>query len=521
MKLLKTLLLFMILSPCLISAQQASVDKLEKKYLNWYNMDVKDNGALGASVNKTYEQLLKGKQAKKTVVVAVIDGGVDINHEDLKGRIWVNEKEIPNNNIDDDHNGYVDDINGWNFLGNANGENVTYETFEYTRIYKSGPSDPGYLMAKELYEKELKERTEEREVISRFEERYRDALATVKAKTGRSVTKEEDLNFFSNDDPELTRASGFLKAIYKSGFSEKDLEEAKKRNSDFLDKYLSIDFNPRAIVGDNPNDINETHYGNNNVIGPTANHGTSVAGIIAAVRGNGIGIDGIATNVKLMILRTVPDGDERDKDVALAIKYAVENGADIINMSFGKAISPQKSFVDDAIKLAERKNVLIVHAAGNDAKNIDVDEDFPSDVYLDKSVATNFISVGASSIKKNKELPAMFSNYGAKQVDLFAPGVNIISLDTNNMYDMNSGTSEAAPVVTGVAALILSYHPELKPQDIISIILTSSKTLKKKVYVPDLENKKRKKVKFATLSKSGAIINAFDAMKKAETYTVN
>src|ERR1041385_10544 len=245
MKFIKTLLLFIIAIPCLVFSQEKSVDKLNKKYLNWYNMDLKADKVLGTSVNKTYDELLKGKQAKKTVVVAVIDGGVDINHEDLKGKIRVNEKEIPGNGIDDDHNGYVDDINGWNFLGNAAGENINFETMEYTRIYKAGALHPLYLKAEKLYEKELKERAEEKDILAKFRERYDDALATIKAKTGLSITKQEDLNFLSSNDPELSRAYSFLRTLYKNGFTGKDLEDAINRNNDFIDKYLNTEFNPR------------------------------------------------------------------------------------------------------------------------------------------------------------------------------------------------------------------------------------------------------------------------------------
>jgi subtilisin family serine protease len=472
---------------------------------------------MGASVNKTYKELLDGKEAKKTVIVAIIDSGVDINHEDLKGKIWLNEDEIPNNNIDDDRNGFIDDLYGWNFIGNAKGENINYENLEYTRIYKSGTEAKDYKVAKKQYEAELEKRIKEKENLTRFSEKYTNAKALFKEKTGVEVTNESDLTTITSNDASLSEAITFLKRIYSNGFSEESLVSNKKRNTEFLDYYLNVNFNPRALVGDNPNDINDNHYGNADIIGPRANHGTGLAGIIAGIRDNGVGIDGIATNVKLMILRTTPNGDERDKDVALAIRYAIENGADIINMSFGKAFSPQKSFVDDAIKLAEKKNVLLVHAAGNEAENIDEFVHYPSDCYGDLSEFTNFINVGASGKNVDKTLACFFSNYGKKHVDIFAPGEDIVTTDENNTYSMHSGTSEAAPIVTGIAAIILSYYPDLTPQQLIAILLDSSTNLKnKKVLKPELKNENMELVSFDKLSKSGGVVNAYEAMKMAE-----
>lgn len=501
-----------------INAQETSVSVFKPTDLNWYNADLKDNQIMGASVNKTYKELLVNKIAKKTVIVAIIDSGVDINHEDLKGKIWRNEDEIPNNNIDDDQNGYIDDLYGWNFIGNAKGENINYENFEYTRVYRSGVDANDYKSAKKLYEEELNKRTNERENLTRFSEKYANARALVKEKTGIEVTKGDDLTPLTPSDAALSDAVTFLKRIYDNGFSEKSLERTKKRNTEFLDSYLNVNFNPRELTGDNPNDINDHHYGNADVIGPRANHGTGLAGIIAGIRNNGVGIDGIATNVKLMILRTTPNGDERDKDVALAIRYAVENGADIINMSFGKAFSPQKNFIDDAIKLAEKKNVLLIHAAGNDGENIDEFVHYPSDRYNDKSDATNFLNVGATGKTVDNSLACIFSNYGQKHVDIFAPGEDIVTTDEKNTYSIHSGTSEAAPVVTGIAAIILSYYPELAPQQLIAVLLDSATNLKKqKVLIPDLKNEKREQVTFGELSKSGGIVNAFEAIKLAES----
>ncbi|MFM7857927.1 MAG: S8 family serine peptidase [Flammeovirgaceae bacterium] len=270
-------------------------------------------------------------------------------------------------------------------------------------------------------------------------------------------------------------------------------------------------------MGDNPYDYSDSKYGNPDVKGPRSNHGTSVAGIIAAVRNNGLGIDGIASDVKIMVIRTTPMGDERDKDVALAIKYAVENGAHIINMSFGKEFSPQKEMVDAAVRLAEQKNVLIVHGSGNKGLNIDEQETYPSDRYLDGTEALNWINVGASNLTVDENLAAAFSNFGKAHVDLFAPGENIVSLDSTNTYSMNSGTSLSAPVVTGAAALILSYYPNLTAKELIEVLLHSARRFEKqKVREPSLQNEKRAKVKFSELSKSGGILDVVEALNYAE-----
>jgi subtilisin family serine protease len=499
------------------NAQTKNIGELNQKYLNWYNLDSEGDRILGASVEKAYQDLLKDKQPKKTIIVAVIDGGVDIFHDDLKDNIWINEDEIANNGIDDDHNGYIDDIHGWNFIGNSNGKNIHHENLEYTRIVKSAPQDPDFQKAKQYYEKELAERMKEKENISNFETAYINAKSIIKEYTGVSVTSAADLQGISSTNPQVAKAREFLESRYKQGFSEKGLADYKRHNADYIEYYLNTEFNPREIVGDDPHSIDNKPYGNPDVKGPRAEHGTSVAGIIAAVRNNNIGTNGIAASVKIMCLRSTPSGDERDKDVALAIRYAADNGAHIINMSFGKDFSPQKKLVDDAVRIAEQKNVLMVHGSGNDGQDLGIYPSYPSSRYLDGSEATNWITVGASSMIKGEETAAIFSNYNSKYVDIFAPGVDVISLDTTNSYSMNDGTSLAAPVVSGVAALVLSYYPDLTPAQLIKILHASSLRLGKlKVLIPDLENPKRKKIKFSALSESGGIVNAFEALKVAE-----
>ena len=502
-------------------AQIKDVKQLDQQYMNWYNQDLEQDNILGISINKAYETLLKGKTPKKKVVVAVIDSGIDIEHEDLKGRIWVNKDEIPANGIDDDKNGYVDDMYGWNFLGNKNGENIAQENYEFVRVVsKKDVNHPDYKKSKELFDIAVEEQKEEQKGLVKFQEYVLTAKSIIYTYTEIVVKNKADLlRVNPGNNRRVATAKEFLMERYNLGFTEKEFEEALQHNKEALAFALNPKLNARAIIGDNPEDLNDRDYGNADVQGPTAFHGTAVAGVIAGVRNNDLGINGITSNVEIMALRAVTDGDEYDKDVALAIIYAVDNGADIINMSFGKAISPQKEFVDQAIKYAEQKGVLLVTGAGNDAQNIDVETSYPNPHFEDGTTATNFLSIGATKHLLDKEIPASFSNYGQQEVDLFAPGVNIITLDTGNMYRKVDGTSFSSPIVAGVAAVILSYYPEITPEQMISLLLESSYKIEKpkKVLRPGVNEKnKRPKVKFGDLSKSGGVVNVYNALKLAE-----
>ncbi len=499
--------------------QVTTIDQLDQSFINWYNKDLSTDAIMGTSVEKVYSQILKdGKKARKKVIVAVIDSGVDIDHEDLQGKIWVNQDEIPGNGIDDDGNGYVDDIHGWNFLGNAEGENIANENLEYTRIVRDKTASGNvFLKAEKKYQEELASKREEFNNLMGFQQYYLNIKSFLYSQTGFEVNNLEDLKKIESSDPQVMEASKFLKERYETGFTEEGLQEYIIYLSDYLEYHLNKAFAPRALIGDDPTDISDRDYGNPDVIGPDSRHGTGVASVIAANRGEGIGIDGIAGFAEIMVVRSTPNGDERDKDVALAIMYAVDNGAQIINMSFGKDFSPQKEFVDMAVKYAEDKGVLLVHAAGNDGKDIDNSDNFPSANYRDGKVASNWIEVGASAKLMDKEMATTFSNYGREKVDIFAPGHNIIAADTSNTYSMNSGTSLAAPVVSGVAALLLSTYPDLSPQEIKEILMVSSYKAKKprKIYLPG-DDEKKKKVKFKNLSQSGGIVNAYEAMLEAE-----
>jgi subtilisin family serine protease len=513
----------------------SSVDSINDKILNWYNLDPVADKIQGAAVDKTYNEILRTRVPLKKIVVAVIDDGVDIHHSDLLGRIWKNEDEIPDNGVDDDQNGYIDDLHGWNFLGNPSGENVHYENYEYVRIYKKydslyrdiksihdvTPAEQNdykyYLASRKKYEAELKKTEEEKGYIDFFENAFDEATTAVKTFLGKDTLTWSDLDSLTTNIDSIQNSITILSYLYSNGLTPEALSDYRQHNSDLLNKKLNPGMNYRAILSDDPADILDTDYGNNDVKGPTSDHGTFVSGIIAATRDNGEGINGIAGNAEIMVLRAVPDGDEYDKDIALAIRYAVDNGANIINMSFGKSFSPHKKFVDEALQYAGVNNVLVVHSAGNDANNIDETEQYPSKAFSDGTVAPNYLTVGATTAKRDDFFVADFSNYGRKNVDLFAPGVDIVSLYPDNKYNSGSGTSFSSPVVSGVAALVWSYYPELKASEIKEILLQSVTRYEKlKVYYPTDEGKKNKMVKFKHLSQTGGTVNAYNAMQLAE-----
>lgn len=515
----------------------STLDSLDKTYLDWQNKDLSTDGIFGTSVNKAYTQILYNKTPKKKIIVAVIDGGVDIDHDDLKGKIWTNEKEIPGNGIDDDHNGYIDDVHGWNFLGNSKGENINYETLECVRIkrqfdslyshtYSASLVPPGeinnfnlYWASRKEYDKELDKYGTIKTNLEKFEKGLDSANKIIGTALGEKDFTKEELYSLKPGNKHVKWAKKRLIYLYNRGFTYKDLEDMKLEDSVQLTYNLNLNFDPRKIISDNSDDISDRHYGNSDVKGPDPFHGTFVSGIIGAIRNNNLGINGIADSVQIMVVRAIPNGDERDKDVALSIYYAVDNGARIINMSFGKSFSPGKEMVDDAIRYAQGKNVLFVQAAGNDAYDLDAVDQFPNRKISDSVTVGDWITVGASTMKMNKHLCAEFSNYGKNTVDLFAPGEDIISLTTGNKYALESGTSFAAPVVSGIAALILSYYPELTALELKNIILGSCTVNPSlRVFIPNDGSKKKKKTKFKNLSKTGGIPDTYKALIMAEQY---
>lgn len=512
-------------------------DSIEEDYVNWYNLCPEEDKILGAAVDRAYLELLADKPSQKTIVVAVIDAGVDVEHEDLKGKIWVNKDEIPDNGVDDDSNGYVDDIHGWNFLGNENGENIQYANMELVRFMRDHDSVfENYSSESEVPDSLREDYAIYQTCLAEFEKRYEPAkeqwdqaiefrsfFFEQEAVLLKELSREEgqvfreDLKNINPENEQVEQARNFFRYIYSNGFTYRELNQQWDYHNTTITKHLNLEFDPRPIIGDDITDMSLPH-GNNQVKGPSSEHGTLVAGVIAAERNNEIGVNGIADDVEIMALRTVPDGDEYDKDVAMSIIYAVDNGADIINMSFGKYYSPQKNLVDEALQYAAQHNVLLVHAAGNDATNSDESTTYPTDFYGEKDTLAAWLGVGANNQKKGKRMPAVFSNYGKNTVDLFAPGMNIVSTFPENRYDVTNGTSFAGPVVSGVAALIWSRYPELTAMELKDVLLQSTykKYYKKKVYRPFESKGDREKVRFYELSATGGFVNAYYALLLAE-----
>jgi cell wall-associated protease len=516
----------------------------------WHLLDYKQDSYYGISIDKAYSFLKEKHKTGKPVIVAVLDSGVDTTHEDLKSVLWRNPKEIPGNGIDDDGNGYIDDVYGWNFLGGKDGRDVNRAPDERTRIYHrlktkfdgkkidtillSTPDKDQYYLWKRVSD----EITSKDAMDERVELLYAEVTAKALKRHDKVLCKEMGVEEYTINKLEQfvpqTRQGREAKLGYltfmkfmKVDGDEKNVTIISEIEEQVEGQKAAIDarenpFDPRAeIIHDDYYNLSDRYYGNNDVMGPGngSKHGTHVSGLIGAVRNNGIGVDGVADNVKIMMLRVVPDGDEYDKDVALAIRYAVDNGAKVINMSFGKYFSPEKRWVDSAVKYAELHDVLIVHASGNESNDVDVKENYPN-CFLRQwhTNATNFINVGASSDPKiSGGITAEFSNYGKETVDVFAPGVRIYStFPGGNHYGNLQGTSMAAPIVTGLAALLRTYYPELSAVQVKKIIEES--TFKPDAGVISIKpGSKSEEMPFSSLSKTGGIINAYKAVMDADS----
>ena len=485
----------------------------ESQKQTWGHADLIADTIPGMSVEKAYREIIKNKSGK-TVIVAVVDSGIDIEHEDLDGVLWTNKGERPNNGRDDDGNGYVDDIHGYNFLGEAYNEQL-----EYVRMLRLGIGDASVrakarLKLDEEYPKALQNKQQYEQIVQVV--KYADDA--VKKELGKSTYSKKELLSIEPKSEEMKQNIAVLTQMFTYGETIPEvLEELNEGITYFTDQVnynLNKDFNGRQTVGDDPYNFSDKSYGNGNPKNrvDTESHGTHVAGIIAAERNNGKGVNGVAKNVQLMSLRAVPNGDEYDKDIAMAIRYAVDNGAKIINCSFGKSYSPNAQWVYDAIKYAASKDVLIVHAAGNDGHDLDNPENanYPNDHKFGSiEIADNLITVGALASSYGSKMVATFSNYGKQNVDVFAPGAEIYSTLPNNKYDFMGGTSMAAPAVAGVAALIRSYYPKLTAAQVKQVLIQSGLSSKASIVVPgDAANAST----FDKISKSGKMVNAYNAL---------
>jgi subtilisin family serine protease len=498
----------------------------------WWLLDQRD-GYPGIAAERAHRELLAGRVARDTVVVAIIDSGVETTHPSLAPYLWTNPREIPGNGVDDDGNGYVDDVHGWNFLGGPDGRNVEHDTYEVTRLYarlrprwegvRADTLPPALREEWQLWDRVRADFTRRRDEyrgilqqVRQVESRATAAEQALRRALGTDELTVERVQRYTPGTAQLQQARQVYLQLAGMGYPPERIRQERESLESTVRYGFDPAFDPRPIVGDDYADGNERLYGNNDYPGPDATHGTHVAGIVTAVAGRGFVSSG-GPIVRIMTLRAVPDGDERDKDVANAIRYAVDHGARVINMSFGKAWSPEKELVDAAVRYAESRGVLLVHAAGNDGEDLDSGSNFPTRVYRDGGSAANWLEVGASSWRGGSGLAASFSNYGAQQVDVFAPGVAILSTVPGGGFGRNDGTSMAAPVVSGIAATLLSYFPELDAVQVRELILRSATPLGgERVVRPGTEDER---VPFSTLSRSGGIANLYEALRLAAELT--
>ena len=494
----------------------ADLDEAEAE--RWGHADLITDTIPGMSVTRAYNELLPNLKVQEKVVVAVLDSGIDLNHEDLDGVLWTNAGEVPGNNVDDDKNGYVDDIHGYNFLGES-----LHEQLEYARILRLKLGDEALqAKAQEMMDMERPEAESNSARYTQILKTVEDSDAAIQSHLGKSVYTPEDLAGIVTTDPGLQQNIAVLQQMFNFAPSIGEVKEQLQGGVKYFDgqvKYnLNTSFNGREVVGDDPYDFNSRGYGNGNPMNRSEDesHGSHVAGIIAAERGNGLGADGVADHAEIMSIRAVPDGDEYDKDIALGIRYAVDNGARVINASFGKSFSPNKEWVYEALKYAAEKDVLFVHAAGNEGNDLDdtANENYPNDqVFTGPEMVDNVITVGSLDQTYGPGMVSSFSNYGKTNVDIFAPGGNIYSTMPGNTYEFQGGTSMAAPAVSGIAALILSRYPKLTASQVKKIIMQSGLQVTIEVSVAGDEGDKKP---LSALSRTGKIANAYNALILAD-----
>lgn len=481
---------------------------------DWHRLDYDTDKVLGVGSERALRELLATRQPQREVIVAVIDGGVDTAHTYLASRLWKNAREVAGNGRDDDGNGLVDDVFGWNLMVTPAGAAVEHETFELTRMYAACRSQPaGRGLPKpakatcdsltEAYGEKAEEINGTLGQIRNIDRVLSQVTQVLTTAIGSGELTRARVQAFSPTNAAQQQAKQTWLQLDANGLGPDAIADAKKAYEAQARFGLDTTYNPRAVRS----------VGSADVTGPDASHGTHVAGIIGAERNAANAMQGIAPNVRIMAVRAVPNGDERDEDVARAIRYAADQGAHIINMSFGKGWSPNKAAVDSAVRYAAGKGVLLVHAAGNDGENNDVVPSFPTPLLVDGQRAPLWLEVGASSWKGTDRLATSFSNYGKQQVDLFAPGEDILSTVPGGGVKRESGTSMAAPVVSGVAAMLMAYFPRLTAAEVKEIITQSVRTFPSLQVV--LPGSQGQRVPFAELSRTGGVVDAFAAVKLA------
>jgi subtilisin family serine protease len=502
-------------NPAALSPVSRTRPLAEKEKFNWAHLDPFQDTVPGMSIDRAYAELIKKRKGQPTLV-AIIDSGIDLAHEDLKEALWKNPKEIAGDGIDNDQNGYVDDVHGYNFLGESSDEQL-----EFVRIIAKKLGDPILQKkASALYETEFAAAKASVPQFEQIEKFINAAHQTLQKKLGKESYTLKDLESYVPEGEEEERAIWMVNQVLVMGqdipSALADLREGIAYYQSRLDFNLNLEFDGRKPVGDNPYDIQDKTYGNGNPNNrkETESHGTHVAGILAANRATKKGVKGVAQGVQVMALRAVPDGDEYDKDIALAIRYAVDQGAKVINASFGKKLSPNAAWVQEALQYAAAKDVLFVHAAGNDGVNLDDPENsnYPNDQYsqMPSPMNDNYLTVGALTPNYGPGMIASFSNYGKQSVDIFAPGEEIYSTLPVDSYGFEGGTSMAAPAVAGMAAVIRSLYPQLSAVQVKGVILDSGLSIPFQVRVGDQE------LTLEDLCTSGKIANLYTALLLAD-----
>ena len=430
-KLLTTTLL--LLSNVLSGAAQPAESL--KDFAGWHkNYSAERQGANVQAALDLLKQ--RGIKPSGPVVVGIIDSGVDTTVVSLKDALWTNPGETAANGRDDNGNGYADDVHGWNFLGTKDG------TFN---MISAGTEE--YRQFKRLYPK------------------YKNVLSRDSAQD----KKEYDFYMRMRKEAKIDQYLRYYEIASKSLDRLDSMSLVRLQQMAKNIHSIEHDQDKRLLMGDNMDDADDRYYGNPTLTIEGCEHGTFVAGVIGGDAQDDHRFDGIAKDVaRLMIVRASPDGDEYDKDIASSIYYAVDNGARVINISLGKYYSPQERMVNDAIRYAADRDVLIICAAGNNSLNLDTIPSYPSGVDRAGRFLPNFLRVGANDEQGRY---AEMSNYGSKSVHLFAPGTLIASVFPGNKYDLSQGTSLAAPVVTAVAALLRSYFPYLKAAQITNLLM--------------------------------------------------
>ncbi len=533
MKIFNFLVIFLLIIGCTINSTKKPFAFSSDNLYHWHLKDYHRDSIPGISLDKLYDELIKDQKGKQ-IIVAIIDTEIDINHEDLKDFIWINKDEIPNNGLDDDNNGYVDDVNGWNFIGNNKGENLICSNFSYTRklkelspIYKAKTLEDvrNDTLNFKIYQRalrdhqtmtlQLKEDYQYAEFLNTGFPNSKKLLDSIFSGSTYTINQLDSLyTIFKKQDS--IKAADVYFMIDFINYDMHGYADNLAYETNLIEKYSNnVNYDDRKIIGDNVNDIEDRDYGSPFTTNSLKvfTHGTIVSGVLAAHRTNNKGIRGITNTIKLIPLCIQAKfGAETDKDLALSIYYAVNNGAQVINISANRTFEIHNQWVQQALLYAEKNNVLVVKGAGNSETDIDKVSTYPNKITSDHEL-NNFVVVGATGKHLDENFKPVWANYGSKTVDFYAPGVDIPTTIPFDSYKIDSGSSLSTAITSGVAALLLSYFPDLKVSDIRHILMESATRYELDI---ELDYDSNKVVPFSKLSNSGGVLNAFNAFLLAE-----